>query len=168
MSQLKDFYNMLMEDPDIVPPKNVSKKTYALNLAQQRVKQHDNNERALELGFAKSTKGSFVDRLRAFTSPEAAPYYMQKTVPVVASSYIDLIKAPKKWYTEEGLKISPAAVNLLILDHGLNREEIRNAVKNHMKNSSQTYGVGEARYEKRHTEAEKEQRFHGYPQGLLV
>ena len=112
MSQLKDFYNMLMEDPDIVPPKNISKKTYALNLAQQRVKQHDNNERALELGFAKSTKGSFVDRLRAFTSPEAAPYYMQKTVPVVASSYINLIKAPpKKWYNEEKLQ-SPQMVLL--------------------------------------------------------
>jgi len=76
MSQLHDFYKLIMDDPDVVPPKNVSKKAYALDLAQQRTKQHENNEKALGLGFTKShedfsPRSSSVDRLRSFlASPE--------------------------------------------------------------------------------------------------
>ena len=52
MSQLTDIYNSLMNDPEIIPPKTMSKNKFVLNMAQQRIKQHENNAKALEMGFA--------------------------------------------------------------------------------------------------------------------
>ena len=79
MSRLTDIYNSLMNDPDIIPPKKMSKNKFVFNMAQQRIKQHENNAEALEMGFAKSS-GHFaggysaVNRLAAFVkSPEASP-----------------------------------------------------------------------------------------------
>ena len=85
MSQLHDFYKLIMDDPDVVPPKNVSKKAYALDLAQQRTKQHENNEKALGLGFTKShedfsPRSSSVDRLSSFlASPEPSAIGIEKS-----------------------------------------------------------------------------------------
>ena len=53
MPQLTEIYNVLMDDPDVVPPENVAKEDYAMLLARQRVKQHENNEKALGLGLSK-------------------------------------------------------------------------------------------------------------------
>ena len=56
MPQLTEIYASLMDDPDVIPPQIVSKEKYALMLAEQRVKQHENNEKALNLGLVKLLK----------------------------------------------------------------------------------------------------------------
>jgi len=79
MSQLTDIYNSLINDPDIIPPKKMSKNKFVLNMAQQRIQQHENNAAALEMGFVKtnghfSNGNSAVNKLAAFVkSPEASP-----------------------------------------------------------------------------------------------
>ena len=79
MSQLTDIYNSLMDDPDIVPPKKMSKDKYVLNMARQRIQQRENNAAALEMGFTKTfghfaNGNSAVDRLVKFVNPpEASP-----------------------------------------------------------------------------------------------
>ena len=40
--QLKEIYNGLLDDPDLIPPEDVSKEQYALLLAKQRVRQYEN------------------------------------------------------------------------------------------------------------------------------
>ena len=56
MPKLLEIYVSLVDDPDVVPPQDVTKEKYALMLAQQRVKQHENNEKALNLGLVKLLK----------------------------------------------------------------------------------------------------------------
>ena len=73
-----------MADPDVIPPKNTTKNKHALDLAQQRIKQHEHNAEALELGFTKAigpfAKGdSAVNRLTAFTNPPGdSPIELEK------------------------------------------------------------------------------------------
>ena len=79
MPELSDLYRSLMNDPDIVPPENVDKEAYVLNMAQQRLRQFHNNEQALELGY----NNSAVSKLAMFVSgsPEASPeMFLQKAV----------------------------------------------------------------------------------------
>ena len=56
MPDVTEIYASLIDDPDVIPPEDVSKEDYALMLAQQRVKQHVNNEKALNLGLTKLLK----------------------------------------------------------------------------------------------------------------
>ena len=58
MPEIAEIYATLIDDPDVIPPKNVSKEDYALMLAQQRIKQHANNEKALTLGLTKLLKNT--------------------------------------------------------------------------------------------------------------
>ena len=73
--RLKEILNSLLDDPDLIPPEDISKEDYALMLAQQRVRQYENNERALELGISKHIRPytSAVDRLSSFVNISKAP-----------------------------------------------------------------------------------------------
>ena len=128
MSQLTDIYNSLMNDPDIIPPKKMSKDKYVLNMAQQRIKQHENNAEALEMGFAKnyghfSGGYSAVNKLAAFVNPPAAS-------PPTFFELLQLMKA-KQWWKDEDrsgglhpegpMNIHPSAVKDL-QEKGYNRE----------------------------------------------
>ena len=71
MPNVTEIYNSLIDDPDIVPPENVSKEQYVALLAEQRVKQYENNEKALNLGLSKGLKynnghNSAITQLSAF------------------------------------------------------------------------------------------------------
>ena len=90
--RLKEIFNSLIDDPDLIPPENTSKEDYALMLAEQRIRQYENNERALELGISKHIRPytNAVDRL---------------------SSFVNLSKAPKKKKEEK-----PKPVKLVNLD----------------------------------------------------
>jgi len=66
--RLTEIYNALIDDPDLIPPEDITKEDYALMLAQQRIRQYENNERALELGISKHIRPytSAVNRLSSF------------------------------------------------------------------------------------------------------
>ena len=146
MSQLTDIYNSLMNDPDIIPPKKMSKDTYALTLAEQRIKQHENNAEALEMGFAKEY--SAVNKLATFVNPpEASPeadIFLEKKKAGGAKPVGQMIyTAPKGggkknppagkvtkttlWYASEKLDIPYNAVSDLETK-GFSRQAIRNLI----------------------------------------
>ena len=63
------FYDKIMNDPDIIPPAGKKKEDIALAIAEQRVKQSENNNKALNM--AKSS--SPVKKLSDFIQLEKAP-----------------------------------------------------------------------------------------------
>ena len=152
MSQLTDIYNSLMNDPDIIPPKKMSKDKYVLNMAQQRIKQHENNAEALEMGFAKnyghfSGGYSAVNKLAAFVNPPEAS-------PPTFFELLQLMKA-KQWWKDEDrsgglhpegpMNIHPSAVKDL-QEKGYNREEISDIVGEFlMTNTRDAYSMSEAK-----------------------
>ena len=143
MSQLTDIYNSLMNDPDIVPPKKMSKDKYVLNMAQQRIQQHENNAAALEMGFVKtnghfSNGNSAVNKLSSFVNPpEASP-----------ETDIDLLKAMKKIVgvdigDGEIIHIEESAFNTL-KNNDFSREAIIDILTNHKQRSNDPYVTSEA------------------------
>ena len=40
--RLKEIFNSLIDDPDLIPPEDTSKEDYALMLAEQRIRQYEN------------------------------------------------------------------------------------------------------------------------------
>ena len=143
MSQLTDIYNSLMNDPDIVPPKKMSKDKYVLNMAQQRIQQHENNAAAFEMGFVKtnghfSNGNSAVNKLSSFVNPpEASP-----------ETDIDLLKARKKIVgvdigDGEIIHIEESAFNTL-KNNDFSREAIIDILTNHKQRSNDPYVTSEA------------------------
>ena len=63
------FYDKIMNDPDIIPPAGKKKEDIALAIAEQRVKQSENNNKSLNM--AKSS--SPVKKLSDFIQLEKAP-----------------------------------------------------------------------------------------------
>ena len=151
MSQLIDIYNSLMNDPDIVPPKKVSKDKYVWNMAQQRIQQHEHNAEALEMGFTK-TLGHFsngksnsigfqsaVSKLAQFVTPPEPS----------ADTAMELLleKAAKRWWKEgdyaggNSLNITAQTVEDL-REKGHSRSEIADLVR---AKKGAAYGISDAR-----------------------
>ena len=55
------FYDKIMNDPDIIPPAGKKKEDIALAIAEQRVKQSENNNKALNMAKSKSSISDFIN-----------------------------------------------------------------------------------------------------------
>ena len=60
-TSIKLLFDKIMNDPDIIPPSGQKKEDVALAIAQQRVKQSENNRRALNLAKSSSSVKKFFD-----------------------------------------------------------------------------------------------------------
>ena len=61
MPSLNEIYASLIENPDIQPPEGQDREAYVVDLAEQRLRQFKNNEKALSLGMQKTAIESLSD-----------------------------------------------------------------------------------------------------------
>ena len=122
MPNVTEIYNSLIDDPDIVPPENVSKEQYVSLLAKQRVKQYENNERALNLGLSKLLKYSNGHSTNGHTAVNRLSSFLTKAQRISPEARIVL---EDKGYSDEAIDdivSNQSDVSVYGVDHANNLE----------------------------------------------
>ena len=66
---IKLLFDKIMNDPDIIPPSGQKKEDVAIAIAQQRVKQSENNIKALNMAKSKSSISDFINFIQLEKAP---------------------------------------------------------------------------------------------------
>ena len=66
---IKLLFDKIMNDPDIIPPSGQQKEDVAIAIAQQRVKQSENNIKALNMAKSKSSISDFINFIQLEKAP---------------------------------------------------------------------------------------------------
>ena len=67
---IKLLFDKIMNDPDIIPPSGQKKEDVAIAIAQQRVKQSENNIKALNMAKSKSSISDFINFIQLEKAPK--------------------------------------------------------------------------------------------------